>query len=98
VYSGGGGDPRCSWKLDPNPDLHQCEKLNACPDPDSHFKLNFRGLKWGRGVLGKLTLETWRLEMEPLRFCIPVVVDMHHFDEEQDPDPHKSGKLDQALK
>ncbi len=38
-----------------------------------------------------LTMETWRLEMEPLR-----VSDSHH-DEEQDPpdlDPHLSDKSD----
>jgi hypothetical protein len=35
-----------------------------------------------------LTVEAWRLKMEPWRVCRPVVADSHHFDEEQDPDPH----------
>jgi hypothetical protein len=37
----------------------------------------------------------WRLEdykMEPQRVCRPVVADLHHFDE--DPDPDGSEKLD----
>ncbi len=27
--------------------------------------------------------------MEPLKVCRPVVADFHHFDKEQDSDPHK---------
>ncbi len=33
-----------------------------------------------------------RLKMEPRRVCRTVVADLHHFDEEQDPDPHQSEK------
>jgi hypothetical protein len=33
-----------------------------------------------------------RLKMEQRRVCRPVVADLHHFDEEQDPDPHQSEK------
>jgi hypothetical protein len=29
--------------------------------------------------------------------CTPVVADLHHFDEEQDPDSHQSGKSDPDL-
>jgi hypothetical protein len=32
--------------------------------------------------------------MEPLRICRLLVVDWHHFDGEQDPDPHESVKSD----
>jgi hypothetical protein len=28
--------------------------------------------------------------MEPWRVCMPVVADLHHFDEEQDPDSHQN--------
>jgi hypothetical protein len=31
--------------------------------------------------------------MKPWRVYRPVVADSHHFDEEQDPDPHLSEKL-----
>jgi hypothetical protein len=44
-----------------------------------------------------LTMEVERLKMESLRVCRPVVADSHHFDEEQDPDPHLSEKLDPDL-
>jgi hypothetical protein len=32
--------------------------------------------------------------MEPWRVCKPLVVDLHDFDEEQDPNPHQSEKPD----
>ncbi len=32
--------------------------------------------------------------MEPWRACRPVASDTHHFDEKQDPDPHRSQKSD----
>jgi hypothetical protein len=35
--------------------------------------------------------------MEPWRVCRPVVADSHHFEEELDPDPQKSEKLDPDL-
>ncbi len=35
--------------------------------------------------------------MEPWMVCRPVVADSHHFDEAQDPDPHKCEKLDPHL-
>jgi hypothetical protein len=40
------------------------------------------------------TIEVWRLKMEPWWFCRQVVVDSHHFYEEQDPDPYRSDKSD----
>jgi hypothetical protein len=39
----------------------------------------------GRGLL---TIEAWKLKMEPWRVCRPVIANSHHFDEEQDTDPH----------
>jgi hypothetical protein len=43
----------------------------------------------------RLTVETWKLKMEPSwSVWRPVVADLHHFDEEQDPDPHLSKKLE----
>jgi hypothetical protein len=35
----------------------------------------------------------WRLEIEPWRVCRLVVADLHHFDEEQDPDPGQNQSL-----
>ncbi len=32
----------------------------------------------------------WRLKKEPWRAYRPELADFHHFDEEQDPDPHLS--------
>jgi hypothetical protein len=40
-----------------------------------------------------LTMEAWRLKMEPWTVYRPVVADFYHFDEEQDPVPHWSEKL-----
>jgi hypothetical protein len=37
-------------------------------------------------------MEAWKLKMESGRVCVPVVTDMHHVDEKQDPDPHQSKK------
>jgi hypothetical protein len=34
-----------------------------------------------------LKMEGWRLKIEALKVCRPVVTDSHHLDEEQDPDP-----------
>ncbi len=49
-------------------------------------------------------MEAWRLKMEPRRVCRPLVANLQHLDEEQDPDqqwrkksdpdPHKSEKMD----
>jgi hypothetical protein len=35
-----------------------------------------------------LIVEAWRLKMEPWRVYKPVIADFHHFDEEQDQEPH----------
>jgi hypothetical protein len=35
-----------------------------------------------------LTMEAWRLKIEPWRICIPAEADSHHMTEDQDPDPH----------
>ncbi len=42
----------------------------------------------------RLTLVSWRFTMEVWRVCRPVIADLHHFDEEPDPDPHQSEKRD----
>jgi hypothetical protein len=55
---------------------------------------SFRGSELRSRGPCTLTIEAWRLEMEPKRVYRPVLVDSHHFDEELDPDPHKSEKLD----
>jgi hypothetical protein len=34
-----------------------------------------------------LTMEAWRLKMEPWRFYRPLVADSHNFSDEQDLDP-----------
>jgi hypothetical protein len=46
-----------------------------------------------------LTTEALGLKMEPWQVYRPVVADSHRFDEEQDPDPdpHSSEKLDPIL-
>jgi hypothetical protein len=44
--------------------------------------------------LWTLTVEAWRLKMEPWMVCRPVVADSHHSDEKQDPNPHLSEKSD----
>ncbi len=41
-----------------------------------------------RGEPRTLTMEAWRPKMDPWRFCRPVIADLNHLDEEQDPDPH----------
>jgi hypothetical protein len=41
-----------------------------------------------------LTMAVWRLKLEPGRAYRPAVIDSHHFDYEQDPDPDLSEKLD----
>jgi hypothetical protein len=40
------------------------------------------------------TSEFYWLQIDPWRFCRPAVVDLHHFDKEQDPDPLQSEKMD----
>ncbi len=37
-------------------------------------------------------MEAWVLKMEQWRVCRPLIVDSHHFDKEQDSDPHQSKK------
>ncbi len=71
------------WKLDPDP--HWSEKLDL--DPLSGFR-SFRCVKLSGGGSWTLTMEAWRLKIEPWRVCSPVVADSHLFDEKQDPDPH----------
>ncbi len=39
-----------------------------------------------------LTMDAWRLKNRAVRIWRPVVTDLHHFDEEQDPDQHQSEK------
>ncbi len=51
---------------------------------ESKFK-TFRGLKGSHWRPWTLTLG---LKIKPRRVCRPAVADSHHFDEEQDPDPH----------
>ncbi len=54
------------------------------------FKVNIPGFMRLKMGLWALTMEAWRLKMNPKRICRPVVADSHHFDEELDldPDPH----------
>jgi hypothetical protein len=66
----------------------------------SALKSKFGGSKLNPGGRGRpqerkkeRNLEAWRLNMEPRRVYRPVVADSHHFDEEQDPYPHESEKL-----
>jgi hypothetical protein len=47
----------------------------------SEFR-SFRGSKWSLGGLWTITVEAWRLKMEPWRVCRPVVANSHHIDEE----------------
>jgi hypothetical protein len=77
-------DPYYFWKLDTDPD--KSEKLD--PDPDPH---------WSRRELWTLTMEVWTgSQLSPGRAFLPMVADLHHFDEGQDPDPDPrlSEKLD----
>jgi hypothetical protein len=39
-------------------------------------------------------MEAWSLEMETWKVWKPVIVDFQYFDEDPDPDPHWSKKLD----
>ncbi len=42
---------------------------------------------------GRSQMEAWKLRMEPWRVFIPVIADSHHLNEEQDPHPHDSEKM-----
>ncbi len=67
----------------------------------SKFRI-FRSRKWSRGQLWTLTMEAWRLKMDPRRACTPMVAGLHHFDADAhwskkpdlNPDPHQSEKID----
>ncbi len=48
---------------------------------------SLRGSKSSRGGPWTLTMEAWKLKIEPWRVCRPLVADSYHFDEELDPDP-----------
>jgi hypothetical protein len=48
---------------------------------------SFRGSKLSPEESRTLTMEAWRLKMEPLRACITGVADLLNFGEEEDPDP-----------
>jgi hypothetical protein len=54
----------------------------------------FRGSKWSRDGPWSLIMDAWRLKMEACIVCRPVVANLHHLDEEQDPDPLLREKLD----
>jgi hypothetical protein len=76
--------------------IHNTELLKPCTYKQgcsSEFALKskyrrFRCLKQSRGMPWMLTIEAWRLKMEPWRIYRPVVTDSHQFDEEQDPYLH----------
>ncbi len=53
----------------------------------SKFRSRESSKTWSYGGSRTLTMEAWRLKMEPQRVCIPIVAHLYHFDEEQDPDP-----------
>jgi hypothetical protein len=42
-------------------------------------------------------MEASRLKTEPWSVCRQIVAEQHHFDEEQDPEPHQSEKSDPDL-
>jgi hypothetical protein len=63
----------------------------------SWFRINIKtkiqetiGSKCSHSGPWTLIGEAWRIKMLPWRVCRPVVADSHNFDEQQDPDPHKS--------
>ncbi len=74
----------------PDPDPYRSKKL----DPDLNNFRSFRGSKWSHGGPWTLKMLAWRIKMEPWRLYISVFTDSHHFDEEQDPDPHLREKKD----
>jgi hypothetical protein len=39
-------------------------------------------------------MKAWRLKIKPWMVYKPVIADFHHFEEEQDPDPHLCEKLE----
>jgi hypothetical protein len=76
--------------LDPDP--RQSKEL----DPDPYYSKNmvririkvkiqelYCGSNWSCGGPWAFTMEAWRLKMETWRVSRPVVVDLHHFDEEE---------------
>jgi hypothetical protein len=60
---------------------------------ESKFRTG-RGTNWSHGGRWTLTVETWRLNIEPGRVCRPLLAGSYHFDEELDKDPHQSEKSD----
>ncbi len=60
----------------------------------SKFK-SWGGSKLSLGGPWTLTVESWRLKLEPWRVCKPMVADSHHFEMQySDPDSHQSDKSD----
>ncbi len=82
------------------------KNCGADPDPDPyrepHLLRSRIFIRISCRVKSRIKMEPWRalyahnrgmrLKMEPRRVCRPVVADLHHFDEEQDPVPHQSEK------
>jgi hypothetical protein len=74
-------DPHHFWKLEPDP--LESKKLDLDPLQSKNSEsfeaqyMTVEGRVW-----------SWRLKMTPWRVSRPVVAEFHHFDEEQDPDPH----------
>ncbi len=66
--------------LGAGPDPHQSQK----PDPDPHQSQNSKALEAPKGATW------WAVDANNggVEGCRPVVVDLHHFGEELDPDPH----------
>jgi hypothetical protein len=76
-------------------------------EPPKNCFASAGGYKQGCGsefaLFGRLNIETVEglrrrggvSKMVAWRVCVPLFADSHHFDEEQDPDPHLSEKSDQ---
>ncbi len=56
------------------------------PALDEKLDPDFKGGKWSCVGPRTITMEAWRLKMEPWRVCRPIFADSQHFDDEQDPE------------
>ncbi len=55
------------------------------PDPHQSHCRSVEVSNWSYGGPKRLKLEEQSLKMKPWRVCRPMVTDLHHFDEEQNP-------------
>jgi hypothetical protein len=69
-------------------------KYESGSELKSKFR-SFSGSKWSHAGPWTHSMEACRIKkIVPWRVCRPLVADSHHFDEEQDPDPHIGEKSD----